>query len=155
MVPITLYIIIASVALIGIWFVAVTKKTKQRRRKFQEGKRSVSDNFERNVSEILKHSVNNRQIKPTVTQWLTQYENISALQVRLLQSSSKTPKTESQQNFAHQMIEKQKQQIENNAKELLIALHNKDMRMVRQICDPTLQKKDAVERAMRHQEKEQ
>ena len=146
--PTMLYMIIGSVGLMVIWFVFSSRQTSRKKKIFKDSKRTVSDNFEQNISQILKFASQDQTIKPTVTQWLTQYENISALQIRLLQATSRTSKSENQQNFAHKMIEKQKQEIEKNAKNLLVALKNKDARIVRLICEPTLEKREAVARAM-------
>lgn len=146
--PTMLYIIIGSAGLMVIWFIFSIRQKSKKKKLFQYTKRTVSDNFEQNISQILKFASQDQTIKPTVTQWLTQYENISALQIRLLQAASRTSKSENQQNFAHKMIEKQKQEIEKNAKNLLVALKNKDARIVRLICEPTLEKREAVARAM-------
>lgn len=152
--PTMLKIIIGSVLFMVIWFFFSVRSAKKRKQKLKnspqkKSSRKVSDNFEQNINQILKQASQNRAIKPTVTQWVTQYENVSALQKRLLQVDSRATRGgDTKQDFAHQMIEKQKQEIERNAKELLVALQNKDKSKIKQICNPTLEKAEAVQRAM-------
>lgn len=141
--PIMLYIIIGSAVLMVLWFVLSQKKMKT---KPSQPSKQEQDSFEQDISRIMKFSSKNKIVKETVSQWLSQYENISALQVRLLQSNLGTKSTK--QDFAHQMIEKQKQGIERNAHALLEALNNKDAENVTRICNPTLERAEAVQRAM-------
>jgi hypothetical protein len=131
-----------------LWSVLFQKKTKTKTKPSKQSKSSKPEqnSFEQDISRIMKFSTGNKAVKETVSQWLTQYENISALQVRLLQSNLGTKNTK--QDFAHQMIEKQKQEIEKNSQELLLALNNKDLKDVERICNLTLEKAEAVQRAM-------
>jgi hypothetical protein len=129
-----------------LWSVLFQKKIKTKQSKQSKPLKLERNSFEQDISRIMKFSTGNKAVKGTVSQWLTQYENISALQVRLLQSNLGTKNTK--QDFAHQMIEKQKQEIEKNAQELLLALNNKDLKDVERICNLTLEKVEAVQRAM-------
>ena len=129
-----------------LWSVLFQKNTKTKPSKQSKPSKPEQNSFEKDISRIMKFSTGNKAVKETVSQWLTQYENISALQVRLLQSNLGTKNTN--QDFAHQMIEKQKQEIEKNAHELFLALKKKDLKDVEQICNVTLEKAEAVQRAM-------
>ena len=147
-----LYILIGSILLMVIWFFFSVNLAKRRKKRLQDSPKkspvNVSDDFKQNIGQILKFSSKNKIVKPTVMQWLTQYENISDLQIRLLQTENPRPNTDTKKDFAHQMIEKQKQEIEKKAIELLVALQNKDKKKIREVCNPTLEKAEAVQRAM-------
>ena len=154
-----LYILIGSVLLMAIWFFFSVNLAKKRRKSIQDSPQktlvNISDDFKENIGHILKFSAKNKIVKPTVTQWLTQYENISALEVRLLQTDPSRERPDTKKDFAHQMIDKQKQEIAKKAVELLVALQNKDKKMVREICGPTLEKVEAVQRAMQQDKRKQ
>ena len=103
-----IWIAMGGVLILGMWWSISSKPQPKPKKK---------NSMEQNVMLILRLSKRNSMVQRTVQELLKQYENLSFLQRRLLRgtSSNDDPK----QNFAQQMIEEQKQQIELKLEKLL------------------------------------
>lgn len=112
---------------------------------FRREKKEDIASFESIIQMLIVRAKSNKNVQQTLRQWLQRYENLSLLQVRLLDSSSDGTRKKS--DFAHQMIEEQKIALEKQAQQLLFAIQEKDQKKIAEICAAELDKKEAVDRA--------